>query len=148
MIQKEDFYHGAAFVPLIDHPAFEKMKKQDFGYLVNQDVFLFPKYRTRARSPWQFNFSDEEISRLNTTCSEPSISKVIVILICGGDGICAVLWEEIARILTEDGGWLSVRRNFKECYGVSGKRGTLERKVSLRRWPLLVFDQVAVMERV
>jgi hypothetical protein len=138
MIDKQEFYHGAAIVRLLESPHCQRVRKHDPGYTVNDHTFIFLKYSSKSRSPWRFSFSRDEAERLNFLTS--SYRKIVVALICGGDGICAITWPEAADLLGNEAGWISARRNFNEQYGVAGPRGKLENKVSLRQWPSIVFE--------
>ena len=138
MIDKQEFYHGVAIIRLLGDVRCRRVQKCDFGYTVNDDVFLFPKYTTKSRSPWRFNFSDEDVKRLNHFAN--SFSKMIIALICGGDGICAIPWKDCEIILGRKAGWVSARRSFHEQYTVAGSAGALKGKVSLRQWPVIAFE--------
>lgn len=137
MIDKQEFYHGVAVVRLLEDGRCQKVRGHDFGYIVNDEAFIFPKYSTKSRSPWTFSFSRDEIERVNLLAT--SFKAIILALICGGDGICAISWRETESILGNNPGWISVRRKFNEQYGVAGPRGTLRKKVSLRQYPSIVF---------
>ena len=139
MIEKEDFYHGAAIMRLIDYGHPLSFAKHDIGYRVNETTFLYLKYTTKSRSPWRFTFSQEEINRLRTLSE--THRRVIVAFICGGDGVCAITAEELFQIGGLDLRWVSVQRKHRERYAVSGPAGDLGRKVALQRWPLLVLGQ-------
>lgn len=138
MIDKQEFYWGAAIVRLLEHPHFSAVRKHEYGYVVNSSVFVFLKYSTKARSPWGFGLTNDELPRLISLASQ--YNRVVLGLICGGDGVCAVDWKQLISLLGDKPGWISVRRNFNERYGVSGPAGGLDRKVSLQSWPLLVFE--------
>lgn len=138
MIDKQEFYWGAAIVRLIEHPRFSTIQKHEFGYIVNSSVFAFLKYSTKARSPWGFSFTSDELPRLISLASQ--YERTVVGLICGGDGICAIDWKRLNSLLADKPGWISVRRNFNERYGVSGPAGGLDRKIPLQSWPLLIFE--------
>lgn len=139
MIDKQEFYWGAAIVRLLEDSKCTSVQKHEYGYVVNSNVFVFLKYSTKARTPWGFSFSNDEISCLNPISSQ--YEKTVVGLICGGDGICAMDRLRLITLLAEKAGWISVRRKFNERYGVSGPAGGLDRKVPLQSWPLLVFEE-------
>lgn len=138
MIDKQEFYWGAAIVRLLEHPQFSAIRKHEYGYVVNSSAFVFLKYSTKARSPWGFSFTADELPRLVSLASQ--YERIVLGLICGGDGICAVDWKRLNPLLGDKPGWISVRRNFNERYGVSGPAGGLDRKVPLQSWPLLLFE--------
>jgi hypothetical protein len=138
MIDKREFYHGVALIRLLEDARCQRVQKRDFGYDVNGKTFIFLKYSTKSRSPWRFSFSRDETERLNSRAG--SFRKIVIVLVCGGDGICAITWREAAELLGNDAGWISARRNFNEQYGVAGPRGKLEGKVPLGQWPSIVFE--------
>ena len=137
MIDKQEFYHGVAIIRLLEDGHCQKVRKHDFGYTVNDEVFVFLKYSTKSRSPWRFTFRSDEVERLNSLAS--SFRRIALALICGGDGICAISWRKAVELLGNDAGWISARRNFNEQYGVAGPNGKLDGKISLREWPLIIF---------
>lgn len=138
MIDKREFYHGVAIVRLLEDERCQRVRKRDFGYDVNGETLIFPKYSTKSRSPWRFSFSKDDAERLNSLAS--SFRKIVIVLVCGGDGICAIPWREAADLLGNEAGWVSAKRNFNEQYGVAGPRGKMNRKVSLRDWPSIIFE--------
>ena len=139
MIEKEDFYHGAAIMRLIEHGQPIQFTKHDIGYRVNEGAFVYLKYTAKSRSPWRFTFGLEELDRLRRLSE--SHTRVIVALICGGDGVCAIKVEELFRLGGLELRWACVQRSHRERYGVSGPAGDLGRKVALQRWPLLVLGE-------
>ncbi len=139
MIDKREFYHGVAIVRLLEDERCQRVQKRDCGYDVNGEVFIFPKYSTKSRSPWRFSFSKDDTEKLNSLAS--SFGKIVIVLVCGGDGICAVLWREAVNLLGNDAGWISAKRNFNEQYGVAGSQGKMKRKISLRDWPSIIFEK-------
>lgn len=138
MIDRQEFYHGAAIIKLLEDKRCEKVRKQDFGYTVNDEIFIFLKYSTKGRSPWRFSFSESDIECLNLLAG--SFRKIILALICGGDGICSISWKEATGLLGNEAGWIAARRNFNEQYAVSGPRGKLNHKISLNEWPSKIFQ--------
>lgn len=138
MIDKQEFYHGAAVSRLLEDTRCQSIKKHDFGYVVNSEVFIFLKYRTKSRSPWNFGFDEEDLERIHSLVN--CFKKIVIVLICGGDGICAILWRDAEKLLGNKAGWICARRKFNEQYGVTGSAGSLKGKVSLRQWPMIIFD--------
>ena len=87
-----------------------------------------------------FSFNQEEVGVLNSLAA--SYKNIIIVLICGGDGICAIAWKDGMALLGNNAGWISAKRNFKECYAVAGSNGKLKGKVPLQQWPNIVFDDI------
>ncbi len=138
MIDKREFYHGAALIRLLEDVHCQRVRKHEFGYIVNNAAFVFLKYTTKSRSPWRFSFSGDEVHRLNTLAGQ--FQKIIVAMICGGDGICAISWREASNLLGNNAGWISAKRKFNEQYAVAGQAGQLHGKVSLSEWPLIALE--------
>ena len=88
MIEKQDFYHGAVLIRLLDDRRCKTISRTEIGYLINNHHHLYPKYTTKSRSPWSFTFKFAELEKL-----EQLTDDVIVALVCAGDGICSIiLW--------------------------------------------------------
>lgn len=142
MIDKQDYYHGAAIVKVLEDgrcKAFQK--KGTLGYVCNERAFLFVKYTTKARTPWQFAFDREDVDRAKKMASEHE--RVVCVFVCGGDGVCAVSWSEIQQLLSSAGGRITVARKHNKQYSVWGTVDELRHKIALNRWPEIVFEETA-----
>lgn len=139
MLERQEFYWGAAIIRLLDDPRCTDLRKDEYGYLVNSMHFVLLKYSTKSRTPWRFVFSEDEIARF--TGISGRAKKVVVGLVCGGDGVCAIALEQAMTLLGAKSGWISVRRNFRERYEVAGPEGGLNNKISVRDWPAILFEQ-------
>jgi hypothetical protein len=138
MIDKQDFYHGAAVLKLIEDARCISIQKIGIGYRVNQLALAYVKYTTKTKSPWRFTFGLDELRVLNELATD--YEEIVVALVCGGDGICAVTLIELFELVDVDGGWISAKRPFRQQYAVSGSRRDLNRKISVQRWPSLIFE--------
>lgn len=138
MIEKLEFYHGAALVRLIEDPRCETIGKHEYGYRVNGQRLVAIKYSTKAHSPWAFTFSQDDIVRLQA--AEEEFGDCLLALVCGGDGICTLPWSIVTQLLGNAPGGISAKRGFAGCYSVSGSAGDLKGKVPMNRWPSIVFD--------
>ena len=141
MIDKQEYYHGAAIVRLLDDSRFVTVKKHKLGYIVNDEVVVLVKYSTKNRTPWRFTCTLDEMVGIETLLQRKV--KVVIALTCGGDGICAINASELLNVMGDNPGWIAVKRNFNEQYGVSGQYGLLERKIAFQRWPAIVFAPIA-----
>src|SRR3972149_3125279 len=119
MIPKQEFYHGVAIIRLLDDKRCKTVHKDELGYIVNDRVFVFVKYTTRTRPPWRFTFRQDEVEQLNSRAT--SFGDIVIVLVCGGDGICAVSWYNASRLLGNKAGWISAKRKFNEQYSVAGQ---------------------------
>lgn len=139
MLDKSEYYHGAAIVRLMDDERCGGVRKKGFlGFVVNEKVFVFLKYTTKGRSPWGFTFDQEDIDRCLKMGTE--YSRVVLGLICGGDGVCALTWGEANDLLGGKPGRIAAGRKHNHSYSVWGTAGELKRKIPVGRWPSLTFE--------
>lgn len=139
MLDKLGYYHGAAIVSLMeDQRCLSVRKRKYLGYVVNENSFVFLKYTARARSPWGFTFDREEVDRCFRMAGE--YKNIFVGLICGGDGVCAIDWIDAKNLLGGKPGRIAVGRKHDQSYSVWGTAGELKRKISVNRWPSLLFE--------
>jgi hypothetical protein len=139
MIDRQDFYHGAALLKLVVDPRCKNVRPIHSGYLVNGKTFVLVKYSTRHNSPWRFTVTEDECSLLTGASTVPRNGYIV--LVCGGDGFCAISWNKAKVLLGEIAGWLSAKRRFNGSYTVSGPCGTLNRKVPLNQWPMILIEE-------
>jgi hypothetical protein len=144
MIERLEFYHGAALVRVIEDPRCETIAKHACGYRVNNSRILAIKYSTKAQSPWGFTFSEEDVSRFSAADAE--FGDCFIALVCGGDGVCAFSWATAAALLAQSPGRIAAKRGFAGCYALSGPAGGLKGKVAMNRWPAIVFDGEETVE--
>ncbi len=138
MLEKQEFYWGAAIVRVLDDSRCASLSKAEYGYLINSTHFIVLKYSTKSRTPWRFSFGEDEIKRF--VDASDRYKSVVIGLICGGDGVCAIYWEQAMALLGAKPGWVSVRRNFHKRYAVAGQKDELNGKISIRDWPGLLFE--------
>jgi hypothetical protein len=144
MIEKLEFYHGAALLRMIEDARFKTISKRGCGYCVNRDRFVAIKYSTKSHSPWGFSFSGDDIVRLRI--AEEEFDDCVIALVCGGDGVCALFWSRVAELLKNSPGGISTRRGFAGCYAVRGPAGRLQGRVAMNRWPSILFDETDKIE--
>lgn len=139
MLDKSAYYHGAAVIPILEDDRCRSIRKRgSLGYVVNDDAFLFLKYTTKARSPWRFTFDRDDIERCVKMSDE--YRQVVFGFVCGGDGVCAIDLNQGRELLGMKAGWIAAARKHNHSYEVWGAEGSLKRKVSLKRWPSLIFE--------
>ena len=139
MLDKSEYYHGAALVRLMEDKRCHALKRREFlGYVANNEIFVFLKYTTKGRSPWGFTFDQEDVDRCFKMTTE--YKNLVLGLICGGDGVCTVDWHEAKELLGGKPGRIVAARKHNHSYSVWGTVGELKRKVSVNRWPSLVFE--------
>jgi hypothetical protein len=138
MLDKSAYYHGAAVIPILEDARCRSIRKLGtLGYVVNDDIFLFIKYTTKERTPWRFTFDQEDIDRCAKVNAE--YRRLVLGLVCGSDGVCAVDSEQARELLGATPGWIAAARKHNHSYSVWGSNGELKRKVSLGKWPALAF---------
>jgi hypothetical protein len=138
MIEKLEFYHGAALVRLIEDPRCKQIAKHVCGYLINHNRIVAIKYSTKANSPWGFTFSQDDLTRISK--AEEELAGCVVAFVCGGDGVCVLPWTAVVDLLENAPGRIGAKRGFAGCYAVSGPAGEMKGKVAMNRWPGIVFD--------
>lgn len=136
-MDKQDFYQGIVLVPIIKHKFFSAIKPNDDGYLVNNEYQIFTKYRTKNNSPWRFSFNTEELNKIND--NKYNELKIVFAFVCDGDGICALKYDELIKLLGNSPGWISIKRKYNEKYSVSGQNGVLTKKIELNRLTKILF---------
>ena len=139
MLDKSDYYHGAAIIRLMDDGRCWSVRKlQQLGYIVNDEVFIFLKYTTKSRTPWGFTFDQEDVERCLKMATE--YHNVILGFICGGDGVCALHWCEAKELLGGKAGRIAAGRKHNHSYSVWGTCGELKQKIPVGRWLSLAFE--------
>lgn len=141
MIDKQEYYHGAALIRLLEDTRCASVKKHAVGYIINDEVIVLLKYRTNNRTPWRFSFTLDEMISMETLYKENA--KIVIALVCGGDGVCTIHAEELHSVMGDNPEWIAVRRSFNEKYGVEGPKGRLPKKIALRRWPSILFEPMS-----
>jgi len=139
MLSKFGYYHGAAIIRLLEDERCRSVRRQEYGYVVNEKAFVFFKYKTKTRSPWGFNFDQEDIDYCLKMGAEYECFALG--LICGGDGVCALDWEEAKTLLGGKSGSITADRKHRHQYSVWGSAEELKNKISVNRWPNLLFEQ-------
>ena len=139
MLDKSEFYHGAAIIRLLENDKCKAVRKREFlGYVVNENIFVLIKYTTKARTPWGFTFDQEDVERCYKMAEE--YDKSYMALVCGGDGVCVLKWREADKLLDGKPGRISAGRRHNESYAVKGSAEKLNGKVSVSRWPRVLFE--------
>lgn len=94
-IKKQAFYEGAALHLLVQTGRLTSLKYFSPFFLLNDRVMAYVKYCTRSRSPWAFTFTAyEQIQLYNAASTLP----VVLGLVCGADGVAAVLYSDYLHI--------------------------------------------------
>ncbi len=136
MITDANRYYGCVISYLIDLSTIplqiNKISNNTAGfYLIQNEIPICIKYSTIRKGPWTFNFHKSHQETEHSMFLQ--YGECIVIFVCGKDGIAALHHNEFRFLLDEDfekQESVVIRRKHNEMYSVSGKNGSLERKVS------------------
>lgn len=144
MIDKEEFYRGAALALLLEDFRCKSVRRLGKGGYVVGDTFFQIRFTTKARSPWGFTITESDIERFEVGRHEASTQMLV--LVCGGDGICVLRSDEVSKLLGDKPGSVSARRKHNTQYEVRGSSERLNYKIPRNRWPTIVFEKGADQE--
>lgn len=138
-IRKQEFYEGAALHLLARSTENLRLRYESPHFVLNDKILVYLKYSTKGRSPWGFTISKDERKALDQRAAH---FEVILGLICGGDGVAAIGYDELKCVVDDasDTCHISCYRRHHEHYEVSGPSGTLPCKVAPSRW-LRILDK-------
>lgn len=139
MIDKADFYHGAALVRVVEDTRCQSIAQRPSGYLVNGHAAVCLKYTTKTHSPWRFTLTVDDVRSCESAIADQLLC--VVVLVCGGDGICVVPWNQLSKLVGLAPAWITSKRSFKGSYAVSAANGTLPRRVARNQWPAILFPE-------
>jgi hypothetical protein len=139
VIDKEEFYRGAALSLLLEDLRCKSVRRLGKGGYVAHDKFFQVRFTTKARSPWGFAITEADIERFNSAQQE--VTSSLLVLVCGGDGLCVLKLPEVSRLLGGNAGWISVRRKHNTQYEVRGTSERLDYKITRNRWPAIIFEE-------
>lgn len=136
-IQKAEFYEGAALHQLVRGHGLVGLRYDAPFFVLNEAVVLHLKYSTKPRSPWSFTFMPEEQAILRARADR---DQVVLGLVCGGDGIAALPYEDLCTVAAPRplAVRVSCRRHHAKHYSVSGPDGDLGRKLAPSAWRRLL----------
>jgi hypothetical protein len=105
---------------------------------------LLMKLSTRRKSPWQFTFSETEVTALTSLEELYPKHERLLVFVCHLDGICCLPHRRLAEIfedpLTAAGQALSVARKEGTSYRITGPgRLRLHGTIPVSDWPRVVF---------
>jgi hypothetical protein len=138
-IKKQDFYEGAALSLLARTRRIQSLRYEPPFFLLNEQVLVYLKYCTRARSPWGFTFTPDE-QRLLQRNGRPF--RLVIGLICGADGVAALTYDCFLKAVAPSNAAVHIacRRCHNEHYAVNGPEASLDRKIASSMW-LRILDQ-------
>ncbi len=91
---------------------------------------IYIKYQRKNRTPWVFSFAKEHQEEI--AILEEYTSGVLVMLVCGRDGIVCLTFEELKELLDdnfEDVEGIRIKRPLRGNYHLSGRDGKLSRTI-------------------
>lgn len=144
MINEVQRYQGVVFAEIAraekNSLIHKYISSSNSSYVVN-GVGVFIKYSTKRMSPWQFTFQkdhQEEIFKMKN-----DLGNVVVVLVCGYDGIACLDYKELKNVLNEDHKEterISVSRPPRGKYKISGTDGKLKNSIGMNEFPGKIFD--------
>lgn len=146
MIREFEFYHGAVLAKLL-HEGKRGVSLRPYptpsnaSYILNDAVGVFIKHSKKRMSPWTFSFSmdhQDEILRMKN-----ELGEVFLILVCGEDGIVALSFDELKKILNDAHSpveWIRISRMKRGEYTVTGSDGALKNKIAQNEFPGKLFE--------
>lgn len=143
-IPEMDFYHGAAFTGIVEHPLFTALNKPDQRrghYSINADIRILVKYATGERR-WQFTFDPAHVTTLREDTAIAGMS-VYLCLVCGRDFVCVLNAGEIGAVLDLEAGnrqWIAVERPEGHQPNVTGSHGRLAGRIAMNQFPQKLFE--------
>ena len=115
MLDKSAYYHGAALTLVLEDRRCNSIRmREHVGYVANDDIFLFIKYTTKVQPPWRFAFDQEDVDRCAQMQGE--YRRVVLGLVCGGDGVCGLDWDRDRSLLDGKPGWIATARKHNQRY--------------------------------
>jgi hypothetical protein len=91
-------------------------------YSVAEKNAIMVKYSTNRLSPWQFAVNAEQSAELGSLSSR--FSRVLLVMVCGADGIVALDWKVIGPEVDRGGACssfsLQAKRRRREQFRISG----------------------------
>ena len=147
MISEYKKYHGTVFTELTEKSTtpiqIESLKGnyENSAYVVNNKVGVYIKYSTSRLSPWKFSFQkkhQDTILELRNI-----LDRVMLILICGDDGIVGLSWESLKQVLNDEHEaieWIRVSRPKGANYRVFGSDGKLNSTITRHHFSDYILD--------
>ena len=132
-IKKQEFYEGAALYLLARAGTIEGIRYTPPFFVLNGMLWIYMKYSARTRSPWGFTFMPEEQAQLQ---ARATLSKVVIGLICGGDGVAALRYDRFCELSQNRNTAIHVScfRGHGEFYEVNGPGGRVREKIAPSDW--------------
>lgn len=149
MIKDKEFLFWPIFVRLIEwswdtNISIRKYKSNSrSSYVINNNIWLFIKTATARNSPWSFTFMKEHQNEIKEL--KDNLENVFLILVCNEDGIVALNFDELKKLLDYDHldiEWIRVKRKKWEKYTVYWHDWELKRKIWDNEFPKKVLDLI------
>lgn len=145
-IQKQDIYHGAALLQIIEHSSFTALNKtadKKYGhYRINANINIFIKYCSNTASPWTFNFQPLELEAIEKDYN--SIEVVYLCLVCGHNTVCTIQKWQIESLLdlsSDRQQTISIEvRAKKGSLWPTGSYGPLNKSIPHNLFPNIIFE--------
>ena len=144
-INDQDFHQGAVLLKIIKECSRDTSKESliSFEQGTSKNSFLmrfrnrqptygiYIKYQRKNRSPWAFTFIKEHQEEIEIL--EEFTSGVLIMLVCGRDGIVCLTYSELKELLDdnyEDSEGIRIKRPLKGNYHLKGRDGKLSKTIN------------------
>jgi len=132
-----NFFHGIVLARIVGRKCVFLKKIDKSTYCLNNKIYFYIKYSTHRMPPWTFSFLKEHVEKIVSFCE--SRNKIYILLVCNGDGICCLNFEEFKIIISPKNNlypkWIKVFRRKREKYSVTGSDGALNYKIGNSDFP-------------
>lgn len=132
-IPKREYYEGAALICLIKGSGGLFVIHEAPFFRTNRGESIYMKYCSNSHSNWAFTFAQSELQKL---WEESARRRLLLCLICGGDGYVKLEAEELKSLCssTPDVQRIGCSRRHGERYTVTGPAGRLSRRIAPSEW--------------
>jgi hypothetical protein len=137
------FYYGSAIYRLLSKNSVKDIFfVENNCFKINNEFHIYLKHSKDRLTPWQFTFQPRQLEKIIDLKNK--IQRFYIVLICNGDGICCLTFEELAQVIFigENSLLKTVRisRTSREKYSVSGTDGKLKYKIGNSDFPKKCFS--------
>lgn len=97
---------------------------------------IFIKLSNKRRSPWGYSFTEQH--QIDIDALKTEFGEVFILLLNHDDGVACLSYELLRKVLDEfhePVEWVTVKSSLRSQYGVKGRDGGLDRKISRGDFP-------------
>jgi len=140
-IRDFEYFHGAVFTRII-HAAQCGVHVRQYStisnssYIIQNQIAIYIKHSAKRLPPWSFTFSSEHCDEIAEM--RKRFGNIFTLLICNDDGVACLDDHELSTLIkmdNQESQWVSVRRQKRLMYSISGTAGCLARKLGRSEFP-------------